>query len=337
METPIQLGIDTPAEWLEGKKVYSCDVAACSDKTFTTPSNLKKHWVNSHVRVRPLLQCRIKDCNFVGSTDGAFQAHLKSVHRYSFRDRDEAEKYCTKLEVENSKFVDPGATPRPAGLELSSVHKYWRGLGKATPAVMYENRENIVMAENRENDVVTENKENDLAKVVVQEVPEESTELEQAIAQILEPADNGTYIQQLHEQATIPIMQSNREYQPLPIPTIAKPTPNVRIISIKRKDPLDLETPAPKRRKEDVLKDLKKCDEEMELLRKKHAELKKELRIMENQEMEHLKKENSKLRQENAYLKESLVAARDVRRELDQEQRRQAIGAMPIGTSILRF
>ena len=74
----------------------------------------------------------------------------------------------------------------------------------------------------------------------------------------------------------------------------------------------------------------------MEELRKRHAALKKELKMWEQDEVDALRTENESLKKDNAMLHERLVAARDVRREMDQERRQQQISA-PVGTGLLRY
>ena len=93
---------------------YICSVPECKGKTFSTKGNLQRHWANNHVASRSVVKCCIRDCEWSGG-EHEFKDHMMIFHKYSFRDEESAEAYCTKFMEVNENFVNPGSSPvRPA-------------------------------------------------------------------------------------------------------------------------------------------------------------------------------------------------------------------------------
>ncbi len=344
----------------------ACLVPACMDKTFANQSNLKRHWVNSHVQMRPLLRCAIQDCKFIASSNGVFQDHLKHFHRYSFRDAAEAEKYCEKLSIENGNFVNPGTTPRPEGLELPSVHAYWRAQGKQTPAMSPAMTTPVSVLFSHPNPVgptpTTVLTSNNMILADPVQLAMEGAKITPLNS--ITPAS----VQELEELRTeyaMPQVASTRDFNPLAFDPSFNGTPkDVRIVM---KDPLNLNPPKKIKtshshihlsnshahpllkglpidgedvgsREEDLQAACDQVDGIMEHLKKRRDTLKRKIRGKEAERIRRLEESNQALHRENAQLQERLIAARDIRREMDQQARSTLFGNnTPVGQAILQF
>ena len=90
--------------------------------------------------------------------------------------------------------------------------------------------------------------------------------------------------------------------------------------------------------KEDMEMAVNTVDTIMEQFRRRRDTLKRRIKRIEVAEMEDMRRTNEALRSANALLNERLLAARELRKESDQQRRQQHQGqAQPIGTTLLRY
>ena len=83
------------------------------------------------------------------------------------------------------------------------------------------------------------------------------------------------------------------------------------------------------------------CDEVdalIEHLRNRRDNLKRKIRTREEERIRRMEEDTLALRRENAQLQERLIAARDVRRQLDQQTRSNLLGSnTPAGQALLHY
>ena len=132
----------------------------------------------------------------------------------------------------------------PAGLELPSVHKYWRDLGKTTPMPLLDHAPEEISSTLPESDTISQNE----MEIAVQSISHQEKQDREVVVSIAEIADDHhSFITKLHEAASISAIPATRDYQPLHIISTVgdKNTPPVQIVSVENtkriKDPLGLD------------------------------------------------------------------------------------------------
>ena len=346
--TPVsELETSTPVSKSISDLKQACPVKECANKTFSNKSNLKRHWVNSHVKTRPMMKCAIGQCTYTAPSDGAFQQHVREFHPYSFRDRNDCERYCKRITIQNPKFVDPGATPLPQGLELPTVHAYWRHQGKETPQFPPQLPPQLPPQQAM---TITNPNPTDI-KVPTEKITNENVNPLPTITSItpvrvvtMEEVTPNAEIELIHQRATIPSVQSTRDYQPLQLiqenHVMRSDVPDVRKFN---KDPLRLSN-LPNRpidlvarividgefsnQKEELKKASDEVDKMVENLRQRRDAIKMRIRNMESTEVTALRREVESLRGENETLRNRL-------KEYDSANRR--INSTPVGTQLMRY